>query len=270
MNFRLRMLPGALLLLLGTGAVARSALVLSTFLLDLVAGTISSKPVTELEPFDYSWGTMKWGTMGADFPWLAAGLALMVVGQFWIVPSTVGRIRLARTENAARLAKLAMIAASVLTAVAAASFLLIPVLTKSAFGVLATTGVVDPVQFGEDLPVRSNMVFVCTLMGAQFLVLVAAFAAPGERAEATHRTGTVLAVAGCASFAAFTVGIVSTYLGPIRSISEVLGSGSAADPVALAMKISQGLNLMIMASPFLAVAAVLWLLAVFVPGRREL
>ena len=73
-----------------------------------------------------------------------------------------------------------MAGASILTLLAAASFPLIPVITKNAFGTLATTGVADPVTLAEDLPVRSNGVFMISLVAAQLLILVAAFTAPNS------------------------------------------------------------------------------------------
>lgn len=265
MKPNLRLSGGVLALLLGAVAVAISGRVLATFLLDFVVTTVGADSSRIPESFDYSWGTLEVGRTGSDFPLVAAGLVLMAIGQFLVIPPAVRRVRSSSVSKSPVLPMVALIGAAVLTGIAAASFLLVPSLTKSAFGTLAATGVADPVRFGEDLPVRSSQVFIITLVGAQLLVLVGALTAPAAQPADACRVGSILALAACACFALFATGIVCTYLGPVGSIDAILESGGPADPAMLARKISMGVNLMLFAAPLLGISAVLSLLAVVIP-----
>ena len=89
-RLRLRLLPGAVLLVLGVVAIAISSRVLSTFLLEVVAQTIRSDTTRALEPFDYSWGTMHWGQVSSHYSILCVGLFLIAIGQFLVLPAAVG------------------------------------------------------------------------------------------------------------------------------------------------------------------------------------
>ena len=268
MNPRLRMLPGAFLLVLGTVAVATNSRVLSTFLLECVVQTIRPDSTQVLEPYEFSWGTMYWGRVPSEYSILCAGLFLLAIGQFLILPAAVRRIKYSSVSSPPKLPKIAMAGASILTLLAAASFLLIPVITKNAFGTLATTGVADPVTLAEDLPVRSNGVFMISLVAAQLLILVAAFTAPNSGTSTpSPAAGKALSFAACACLFLFAVLIAFTRLGPIRVLADVESLMSPADPAMVAGQIILALNTMLLASPLLAASAILSLFAVLTPAK---
>jgi hypothetical protein len=258
MNSRFRILPGAILLALGAAAVATSSRVLSTFVLELVVQTLDLQSAQSLEPYEFSWGTMYWGRMPSDYSILCAGLLLIAVGQLLVLPPAIRRINIL---PASKLPKIAMIGASILTLLSAASFLLIPIFTMNAFGTLATTGVADPVSLAEDLPIRSNGVFKISLVAAQLLILIAALSAPNSATRSASPAGRVLPWASCACLFLFAAMVAYTRLGPIRTLADFESLASTADPAMIAGQINLALKVMLFATPLLAASAALSLLA---------
>jgi hypothetical protein len=271
MKSRLQLLPGAVLLVLGIVAIANSSRVLSTFLLEVVAQTIRSDTTRALEPFDYSWGTMHWGQVSSHYSILCVGLFLIAFGQFLILPAAVGRIKSSAVLNPSKFPKVALIGASILTVLAAVSFLLIAIVTRNALGTLAMTSIADPVNLGEDLPVRTNGVFMICLVVAQLLILVAAFAAPHTNTGSPSRGGEarVLTFGACGCLLLFALLIAFARLGPIAVLADVEALRSAGHPTMIAGQLSLALNIMMLASPLLGASAILSLLAVLIPAKRR-
>ena len=273
MKSRLRLLPGAVLLVLGLVAIAISSRVLSTFILEIVAQTIRSDTTRALEPFDFSWGTMYWGQGASHYSILCAGFFLIAIGQFLVLPAAVGRIKSPSVLNPSKLPKVAMIGASILTVLAALSFLLVAVGTRSAFWTLAMTSVADPVNLGENLPVRTNGVFMISLVVAQLLILVAAFAAPHTNTGSPSRGGEarVLTFGACGCLLLFALLIAFARLGPIAVLADVeaLRSTGGPTPTMIAGQLSLALNIMMLASPLLAASGILSLVAVLIPAKRR-
>ena len=269
MKSRMPLFVGGLMLVLGSAALVIGGGVLATFVLELVSRTISPGKAELLESVEYSWGTMTWGHMGSDYTLVAVAFVLLAVGHFLILPATIGRIK-APDAGPSLLPKLALVGASVLTLLAAASFLYMAIAMRNTFGTLAATGVADPMSLGESLPVRTSRVFVVSLVAAQVLVLVAAVAVARKPvSDSPIQVRSILAMLSCIFFAFLAMGIVSTRLGPIQSFNNLITSGSAGDPAMLAGEISYFINMLLLAAPVLGVSAILSLLAVLIPARRR-
>lgn len=262
---RLRLIAGILLLVLGAAAVAMSARVLSTFLLEIVVQTIDSDPGREIPPYEFSWGMMEWGNMARDFSMVAAGLMLIGLGQFLVIPGAV-------VHGGSGLQRSTLVGAAVMTLVAAASYFLVPFSAMRTFGMLASSGAPDPGFLGEELAVLPGRVFVGCLAAAQLLFVAAALmgARSGDDAPAERPAGKLLLVrAACTCVLLFGLAILFVRLVPVRMIAEFPGTGGAADPAKLAGLISQALRTMLFATPLLVISGVLVLIASLLPKRRS-
>lgn len=256
-SFRFRLLIGSLLLVTGAGLVAFNSRVLSTFFIDVVIQTVVPDPRQPIEPFDFSWGTMHVGHAPADFSRLCAGLMLIAIAHFLVTSIVLQRIRSAAPGIRRTIPKLAMVAASFMTLLAAGSFLLIPVITKGAFSSLAVAGAVDPAALGEDLPVLSSRIFMVCLVAAQILLVLAIFTVPQSGHVGGIASGGIVVPASCACLLLFALLITVIRFGPVRVFSDVAVSGLQSDPVEMARQCVLTVKLMIAASPLLAAAAVL-------------
>jgi len=267
-----RLLAGACLLLLGVALIAINYRVLATFLLDVVVQTISPDTDEVLESYDFTWGTMRWGRFATEFFMLCGGLFLIAVGQFFVLPITVRQIKSSTIPPGAKPARITMVVASLLALLAAAAFVWIPYTIMQAFGLIATMGSVDPVFLAESLPVRSSLVFMIALVGAQLLLLVSAFIAPASRVSPSLPSGRALSIAACSCLLLFALLMGYISLGPIRFLADtasLMDSASPVDPATLAAEISRGLHLMLLASPLLFVSAVLTFIAVLIPTKSR-
>ena len=262
---RARLLVGSLLLIVGAGLLVVSSRVLATFLLDVVVQTL--QPGEGPEPYDFSWGTMHWGRAAADFTLLSAGCVILGVGHLFVLPPVVHRLKSAAGGSRTTLLKLALASASVLMLLAAGSFLLIPLITKQAFGALSVAGAADPVSLAEDLPVLSSSIFMVCLVAAQFLIVLAASSVPEPGPVETSAVGKVASAASSACLLLFALLITLIRMGPVSAFDMISKGGGQADPAALAVEITHAVNLMFAGGPLLALAAILTGVAVFSPAK---
>jgi hypothetical protein len=265
---RIRIFVGALLLVVGSGCVAVSARVLSTFLLDVVVRAIKPDKGPALEPYDFSWGTMHWGRSSADFTTLCTGLLLIAVGQALVLPALIHRIKAAPADTRRTFPKLWVAGASVLTLFSAVSFLLIPSITRSAFGTIAVVGAVDPVSLAEDLPVRSSQVFMVCLLAAQLLLVMAVFTMPKSGPIGSAPGGKGLSFAACSCLLLFALALAAIRLGPVLAFADVGVAGGSSDPGEIAGQIALVIHLMMAAGVLLAAAAVLTGVALLSPVKH--
>jgi hypothetical protein len=185
----------------------------------------------------------------------------------FVLPPVVHRLKSSAGGSSTTLPKLAMAAASVLTLLAAGSFLLIPLITKQAFGALSVAGAADPVSLAEDLPVLSSRIFMVCMVAAQILIVLAAFSVPKPGPVETSALGKVVAVASCVCLLLFALMITFIRIGPVGAFEMISKGGGQAAPAALAGEITLAVNLMFAGGPLLALAAILTGVAVFSPAK---
>jgi len=262
---RLRLIVGILLLVLGAAAVVMFARVLSTFLLEMVVDTLDSNEASDLPSYEFSWGTMEWGNMTRDFSAVTVGLVLIAFGQFLVLPAAIVR-------PGSKVRQCALIGASVMTLIAAVSYFFVPLSAIRAFGILAESGVADPVFLGEQLAVRANGVFTGCLVGAQVLFIVAALTAgrPVDGGSATRPAGNLLlAWLACTCTALFALLIVFVWLVPMRTLADFGEVTTASDPAEIARVISLALRTMLLATPLLVISGILVLIAGLLRQRSD-
>jgi hypothetical protein len=256
---------GVILLVLGAAAVIQSSRVLSTLFLDVVVQILRPPGGEALESYDYFWGTMRWGRSAADFSMVSAGFLLIAIGQLLVLPGTLSR---SATKAGGSLPKIAMIVAAGLTILAGACLLLISTTIMQVFGVLATVGSVDPVQFGESLPILATRVFTACLAGAQFFIIVAAFRG-GLTSPPAARIQTIIALCAaiCLSGFALLTGFIRIF--PVALLTDYDAIRATGDPVAVARQVSLALNTMCLAAPLLALSGILLLVASLLTSRTS-
>jgi hypothetical protein len=265
-NDRGHFMLGGLLLIAGSVLLVLSTRVLSTFLLDVVVQALL--PGESPEPYDFSWGTMEWGRSARDFTMLCAGFASLTIGQILIIPRTIRRLRSAGIGSLKSLPGLALVGASALSILAAGSFVLIPIFTKQALGVLSLTGAADPVSLAEDLPVLSSRVFMASLVAAQILILLAVCRLPEPEAKSDNSSaGSVAAWTSGFCLLVCAVLLVIIRLGPIAVFATIGSSGGLADPTALAAEITQAIQLLFVCGALIGLSAILMSVAVLIPRK---
>ena len=256
---------GAILLLVGAAAVIQSSRVLSTFFLEIVVQTIRTPGAEALEPFDFFWGTMRWGRTAADFSMVLAGFFLIAVGQLLVLPGTLSRITAGAGEW---LPKFALIGAAVMTIIAGACLLLISTTMMREFGAIATAGSVDPVYLGESLPILATRVFTACFAGAQLFIIVAAFRV-GPSSPPPVRIQTIMALGSAICLLGFSglIGFVRIF--PVAMLTDYGAIRTTADPASLAGQISLALKTMCLAAPLLALSGILLLIASLLASGRK-
>ena len=159
--------------------------------------------------------------------------------------------------------------AAVLAGVAAAGLLYIGWSSRSIFTTIATTGAVDPMMLGEEIPVRTARVFALAMLAAKVLVCVAAvMAARQPVSDSPMRVRSILAVLSCVCVGLVALGMVSTYFGPVATFERLASSTGSMDPSMLAEEISRAVNTILFSAPLLGVSSILILLAALLPGKR--
>jgi hypothetical protein len=264
MNSRFLIIAGTFMLALGSAAVMDSALVLSTFVLEIVTQTIGPPDAQVLEPFEFSWGTMHWGHMERDYSTVVAGFFLIAIGQLLILPGTLSRI----AGNGRSLPTFSMMAAALLTIMAGGSLLLASIAIIQALGVIATSGAADPVSLGESMPVLAIRIFTGCLAAAQALIIVAAVTS-GHPSPAPPKSRILFSLASVVFLFGFAALIAFNRIGPIRELSNYEAMLKAADPQMIATQISLALKTLWLASPLLLASGITLLIPTLLPVRKN-
>lgn len=256
---------GVILLVLGAAAVFQSSRVLSTFFLEFVVQTLRTPGAEALEPYDFCWGTMRWGRSAADFSMVLAGFFLIAIGQLLVLPGTLSRVA---NKAGGSLPKIALIAAAVMTILAGACLLLISTSIIQAFGVIATVGGADPVALGESLPILATRVFTACFAGAQFLIIVAAFRG-GLPSPPPARILTIIALCSaiCLFGFALLIGFIRVF--PVALLTDLDKIRTIGDPAAISGQISLVLHTMCLAAAVLALSGILLLIATVLTTRTS-
>ena len=235
---------GLLILAAGIVLVVINGRVLATAILEMVVASLEKGPRSSIPPYDYSWGTMEWSGAMSAFTRLCIGLILLGAGH-WRVLGAIAR------EAGGKGRRVALIVAGLLVVVAGLGGISIPLGIRSAFGLLAMTGSVDPVAFGEDLPVFWTLVFRSALALATGIILalgIRGAISPPAATSALAGPSRVLFLSSGLTMLGFCLLIVLAYL-PFRDAFHLLAgtAPSALDPAQLAGLINSAIRWMIAA-----------------------
>lgn len=105
-------------------------------MVDLVLNGIRGNSLTELPPFEYSWGVKHWGMMNEELARASVGLVVLSIGHLILLPPLI--------MKSTRIRKAGVIVAMVLIGFSALFFVLAPFSIMQAVGVIPATSAVDP------------------------------------------------------------------------------------------------------------------------------
>lgn len=250
-----------LLMVAGLFLFARDGRIFATFLLDLIVGTISSAPQPDLPPHEYSWGAKEWGKMNAEMAGSAIGAMLMAVGYVLLMPVLAPPARGAGRAG--------LYVSSSLMVISGLLWMWVALSLYGSMRMMAGYGVANPVQLGEDMPVRAADLGRFGLVGAMAVLVIlgigavlsreagASVFAPGRRLLAKFSGLAGLCFGAC---------LVSVAFGPLTGV--LTGKGSL-NPAGLAEQIQTAIRLIGFAGGSLAVAGGLGIAALSLRANRS-
>lgn len=255
MKTRWPILVGTVLIVVGLvihGGVGR---IFSTYLLDLVVGTLATGSGA-LPPQEYSWGVKTFGNMQPELLRGALGAGLIGLGYLRLIPALAPR--------ASGLSRVGVIAGCGLLVLSGLMAIGATMGTIGTFRTIAEAGAVDPMALGEDLPVRMGDFARYGLLAGMALLVAAGIGiavanpeggvASGRRLLAWLSGAAMLGFAGC---------LLAVATGPL---TEVLTAAAVQSPGDLARKISTSIQMTGLAGGGVLLAGVLGIVAAVLPA----
>jgi hypothetical protein len=258
MLLRLTLVTGIIFIVIGVLLLFSSGEILATFILDLVVGTISKEALTDLPPYEYSWGIKHWGLMNEELVRAAVGLLVLAAGQMLLLPPLVMKSK--------GLGRAGVIVSMVVIGFSAILFVFVPISIKQAFGMIASTGAVDPVALGDMIHVNMNFLSKIAMLIAESIIVLSALRILFSRNIqcSPMRFSGKLAITFLSTlfFLLFALPFLSLAFGPL---TRVIGN-PAIDPVEFAGYMRSAIDWMILSAAMLSISALLGLIGAIMPN----